>query len=197
MTAATAVAQGVQTRKCSVCGKTETRKTNKLTPTMKLTATKLTLKRRQKTTALKVSGLAKGDYVASWKSSNTGVAKVVGKSNGTSTITAGKKTGKATITITLKSGLKKTVTVKVQKTAVKTTKISGVAKTLKLKRKQSATLKPVIAPVTSLQKVTYTSSNKKVATVNAKGKITAKKKGTAVITVKSGSKTVKCKVTVK
>ena len=30
-----------------------------------------------------------------------------------------------------------------------------------------------------------------------KGQITAKKKGTAVITVKSGSKTVKCKVTVK
>lgn len=32
---------------------------------------------------------------------------------------------------------------------------------------------------------------------NAKGKITGKKKGTAVITVKSGKKSVKCKVTVK
>ena len=54
-----------------------------------------------------------------------------------------------------------------------------------------------VTPLTSLQKVTYTSSNKKVATVTSKGVIRAKKKGTAVITVKSGSRTVKCKVTVK
>ena len=47
------------------------------------------------------------------------------------------------------------------------------------------------------QKITYTTSNKKVAVVNAKGKITGKKKGTAVIMVKSGKKSVKCKVTVK
>lgn len=47
------------------------------------------------------------------------------------------------------------------------------------------------------QEITYTTSNKKVAVVNAKGKITGKKKGTAVITVKSGKKSVKCKVTVK
>ena len=44
---------------------------------------------------------------------------------------------------------------------------------------------------------TYTSSNKNVATVNSKGVITAKKKGTAVITVKSGTRKVTCKVTVK
>ncbi|MFR7388606.1 MAG: Ig-like domain-containing protein [Blautia faecis] len=42
-----------------------------------------------------------------------------------------------------------------------------------------------------MQKVTYTTSNKKVATVTAKGVITAKKKGTATITVKSGSKSKK------
>lgn len=195
---ATVLAPEVQTRTCSVCGTKETRNNgSKLAPTIKVTATKLPLKFRQKTTVLKVSGLAKGDSIVSWKSSNTSIAKVTGRTNGTSTITAGKKKGKATITVTLKSGLKKNITVTVQKTAVKTTKISGVAKKLKLKRKQSATLKPVVAPLTSLQKVTYKSSNKKVATVNSKGKITAKKKGTAVITVKSGNKTVKCKVTVK
>lgn len=195
---ATVLAPAVQARTCSVCGTKETRNNgSKLTPTIKVTAAKFPLKFRQKTTVLKVSGLAKGDSIVSWKSSNTSIAKVNGRANGTSTITAGKKKGKATITVTLKSGLKKNITVTVQKKAVKTTKISGVAKKLKLKRKQSATLKPVIAPLTSLQKVTYKSSNKKVATVNSKGKITAKKKGTAVITVKSGSKTVKCKVTVK
>ena len=195
---ATVLAPAVQARTCSVCGTKETRNNgSKLTPTIKVTAAKFPLKFRQKTTVLKVSGLAKGDSIVSWKSSNTSIAKVNGRANGTSTITAGKKKGKATITVTLKSGLKKNITVTVQKKAVKTTKISGVAKKLKLKRKQSATLKPVVTPLTSLQKVTYKSSNKKVATVNSKGKITAKKKGTAVITVKSGSKTVKCKVTVK
>ena len=84
-----------------------------------------------------------------------------------------------------------------QKSAVKTKKISGIAKSLKLKKNQTATLKASVTPLTSLQKVTYTSSNKKVATVTSKGVVKAKKKGTAVITVKSGSKKVKCKVIVK
>lgn len=48
------------------------------------------------------------------------------------------------------------------------------------------------------RKVKWTSSNKKVATVSKKGKIVAKKKGVAMITVKvKGSKTLRCKVTVK
>ena len=48
------------------------------------------------------------------------------------------------------------------------------------------------------RKVTYTSSNTKVATVSSTGKVTAKKKGTATITAKTGNLlTAKCKVTVK
>lgn len=46
-------------------------------------------------------------------------------------------------------------------------------------------------------KVTWKSSNKKVATVNSKGKVVAKKKGKATITAKVAGKTYKCKVTVK
>lgn len=46
-------------------------------------------------------------------------------------------------------------------------------------------------------KVKWSSSNKKVATVNSKGKVTAKKKGTAKISAKVGGKTYKCKITVK
>ena len=45
-------------------------------------------------------------------------------------------------------------------------------------------------------KATWKSSNPKVATVSAKGKVTAKKKGTATITAKVGKTTYKCKVTV-
>ena len=50
------------------------------------------------------------------------------------------------------------------------------------------------APVS---KVTYKTSNKKVATVNSKGVVTAKKKGTAKITVKCNGITRTFKVTVK
>ena len=187
-----------QSHSCSACGKSEQREVGSaLQKTIRVSATSLPLKTKQKTTVLRVSGLAVGDSIVSWKSNNTKVVRVSGRANGTSTIIAGNKKGKAKITITLKSGLKKVVTVTVQKTAVKTKKITGAAKNLKLKRKQKAVLRPVLAPVTSKQKITYKSSNTKVATVNSKGQITAKKKGTAVITVKSGSKTVKCKVTVR
>lgn len=196
--AATVFAPAVQTRTCSVCGRKETRNSGKkLVATIKVNATKLPLKIKQKTTVLKVSGLANGDSVASWKSTNTKVVKVSGKSNGTCTLIAGSKKGKATITVTLKSGLKKKITITVQTSAVKTSKITGIVKNLKLKKNQTATLKAAVTPLTSLQKVQYKSSNTKVATVTSKGIVKAKKKGTAIITVKSGSKTVKCKVTVK
>lgn len=196
--AATVFAPAIQTRICSVCGRKETRNNGKkLTATIKVNATKLPLKIKQKTTVLKVSGLANGDSVASWKSSNTKVVKVSGKSNGTCTLIAGSKKGKATITITLKSGLKKKVTITVQTSAVKTSKITGIAKNLKLKKNQTFALKTTVTPLTSLQKVQYKSSNTKVVTVTSKGVVKAKKKGTAIITVKSGNKTVKCKVTVK
>lgn len=186
------------THKCTVCGKTETQTSgSKLKPSIKISVSSLTLKTRQKTTVFKVTGLAKGDSIVSWKSSDTKIAAISGKSNGTSTITAGTRTGKAKITVKLKSGLSKTITVTVQKTTVKTTKISGISTKMTLRRNQKVKLSPVLTPVTSQEKVTYKSSNTKIATVSSTGQITAKKKGTAVITVKSGKKTVSCKVTVK
>lgn len=196
-TAATALAPAKQTHKCSTCGKTETRNYgNKLKPSIKVNISSILLKTSQKTTLLRVSGLAKGDSIVSWKSSNTNIAKVYGRSNGTCTIQAGTRSGKAIITIALRSGLKKNITVTVQKTTVKTTKITGVATSLKLKRNQKATLKPVLQPLTSGEKITYKSSNTKIAIVNSKGQITARSKGTATITVTSGRKSVRYKVIV-
>ena len=197
-TPATVFAPKKQVRTCSACEKKEQKEVgSKLQRTMRISATSVPLKVKQKTTALKVTGLAEGDSIISWKSNNTKIVTISGKPNGTCTIKAGKKTGKAKITITLKSGLQKTVTVSIQKGTVKTKKITGIAKSLKLKKKQKTVLHPVIAPFTSTEKVTYKSSNSKIATVNSKGQITTKKKGIATITVKSGSKSVKCKVTVK
>jgi len=46
-------------------------------------------------------------------------------------------------------------------------------------------------------KIKFSSSNKKVATINKKGVVTAKKKGTTIITVKYGKQSKKVKLTVK
>ena len=194
--AATVFKPEVQTRKCSACNKSETRNVGKkLAPKATLNASTVTLKVKQSTSRLKVTGLAKGDSVKSWKSSNSKIFTVRGKSNGTCKIT-GKKRGTAKLQITLASGLKKTVKVRVQTAAVKTSKIT-VSKNVTVQKGKRVTLKPVVTPFTSRQKVTYTSSNKKIATVSSKGVVTGKKKGTVKITVKSGSKSVKVTVKVK
>lgn len=195
-TAATVFKPEVQTRKCSACNKSETRNVGKkLAPKAALNASTVTLKVKQSTSRLKVTRLAKGDSVKSWKSSNSKIFTVRGKSNGTCKIT-GKKSGTAKLQITLASGLKKTVKVRVQTAAVKTSKIT-VSKNVTVRKGKRVTLKPVVTPFTSRQKVTYTSSNKKIATVSSKGVVTGKKKGTVKITVKSGSKSVKVTVKVK
>lgn len=191
--AATVFVKEEQTRSCSICGKKETREGEKLEPTITLNAQSVPLKVKQSTKKLKVSGLAAGDSVVSWESANEKIAKVNSKGK----ITAGKKKGTTTITIRLASGLTKTVKVTVQKKAVKTKKITGLKKTLTLEKGEKTTLKPVVNPFTSLQKFSYSSSKKSVATVTAKGVIKAKKAGKTTITVKSGSKKFKIKVTVK
>lgn len=194
--AATVFKPEVQTRKCSACNKSETRNVGKkLAPKATLNASTVTLKVKQSTSGLKVTRLAKGDSVKFWKSSNSKIFTVRGKSNGTCKIT-GKKRGTAKLQITLASGLKKTVKVRVQTAAVKTSKIT-VSKNVTVRKGKRVTLKPVVTPFTSRQKVTYTSSNKKIATVSSKGVVTGKKKGTVKITVKSGSKSVKVTVKVK
>lgn len=188
----------VQERICSVCGKKETRIIgDKLKPVLKVNAPKLQLKRGQKTQKFTLTDMAKGDSVKSWVSSNKKIVTVSGKPNGTCIIKAGKKTGSAKITITMKSNLKKTIGVKVQKKAVACTSIKNVPKKLTLNKKKSYQLKPVIEPITCTQKIKYKTSNKKIAKINSKGKITAVKKGTAKITISVGKKKTVCKITIK
>lgn len=189
---------GVQERTCSICGKKETRNTGeKLKATITTNASSLKLKRRQSTKKFVVSGLAKGDSVKSWASSNKKIVSVSGKTNGTCTIKAGNKTGKAKITITLASGLKKVINVTVQKKAVTCTAIKNVSKKLTLNRKKSYQLRPVINPITCTSKAKYKTSNKKIVKVTSRGKITAVKKGKAKITVMVGKKKFVCTVTVR
>ena len=178
---------------CSLCGKKQTRNYgSKLKAAIKLNVSSITLRRKQATTKVKVS-MAYGDSIKSWASSNKKIVTV--DKNGK--IKAGTKTGTAKITVTLKSGKKATLKVKVQTAKVKTTKISGLKKKLTIKKGKSVTLKPVVSPITSQEKVTYRSSNKKIATVSSKGVVKGRRKGTVTITVKSGKVTKKIKITVK
>ena len=85
-----------------------------------------------------------------------------------------------------------------QQTIVKTTqKITLNRKKLTLKKGKSFKLKVTITPKDSQNKIFYKTSNKKIVTVSKNGKIKAKKKGTAKITVISGKKKAVCKVKVK
>ena len=186
---ATVFVPAKQTRTCSGCGQKEIRNYgSKLEPTVKVNASKIPLKVRQSTRKIKVTGLASGDSVRFWKSSNTKIVKVFGKSNGTCRLVAQKKTGSATVTVTLASGKTAKIKVKVQKGTVRTTKIGGLKSKLTLEKGKKLILSPVIAPITSQEKVAYSSSAKNIATVNRKGVITAKSEGKAKITVKSGKK---------
>lgn len=142
------------------------------------------------------------DEVVSWTSSDKKIVTVSASGK-----IKGVKTGKAIITVTTKMGKEASVTVKVVKNTIKTTKLvvkngdtdavikSG--KKMKLQKKETLQLKAGVTPITSPEKVKYTSSNKKVVSVSKSGLITAKKKGSATVTVSSGSKKVKIKVTVK
>ena len=97
----------------------------------------------------------------------------------------------------MNTGKQLKATVKVQTGTVRTAKISIQARNKTLNRGKTYQIKTTVSPLTSQEKVVYSSSNKKVATVDSKGKVTARKKGTAYITVKSGCKNVKLKITVK
>lgn len=81
--------------------------------------------------------------------------------------------------------------------AVKRVKLNKTKLTLKVGK--TAVLKATVTPVNATNKtVTFSSSKKTVAKVGEKtGKVTAKKKGTATITAKCGTKKAVCKVIVK
>ncbi len=128
-----------------------------------------------------------------WTSSKTSVVKVDAKGK---LKTAKKKTGTAVITATTADGKKATCTVTV-KNAPK--KITVKAKKTKLKVGQTTkiTVKKYTPAKAASYKLTFKSSNKKVASVSADGVVKAKKKGTAKITVTTYNKkkaTIKIKV---
>ena len=182
-------------RKCSACAKTETGSAKEYG--MRLNADKLTMKCGQSTTAFKVIDWYNGDYLKSVTSKNTKLVTVSNvNKNGTFKLTAKNITGSTTLKIKMNSGLETDVKVTVQKAQIKTSAIAGLKKSVSVVRGKTISLKPTLLPVTSQDKVTYSSSNKSIATVSSSGTVTGKKAGTAKITVKSGTKKTVVTVTV-
>ncbi len=129
-----------------------------------------------------------------WKTSN---AKVAAVKAGKVTV---KKAGSATITATAPDGKKTRIKLRAAKAAVRVSKVQ-VSGSKGMKRGSRQVLGMTVAPATADNtKVSWKSSDAKIATVDKKGKVTAKKKGTVVITAaakdKSGKKG-KIKITVK
>ena len=187
-----------QKRTCGKCGKEEYRTNgNNLTPTIRTNAASLKFKKKQSTSKFKITGLAKGDYIKSFTSSNKKLITITGNKTGTCKIKAANKTGKTKITITLASGLKKTITVTIQKKAITATAIKNVQKNITLNKKQTYQLKPMIEPITYVGKAKYKSSNKKIAKVSSTGKITAIKPGKVKITISVGKKKIVSNVIIK
>lgn len=158
----------------SVTGPNE--KPAKTTVTVKNAPKTLYVKGTAKIKATVKNGIGKTSYKSS--------AKKIAKISKSGKITALKK-GKSTITVTNNGASKKF------KITVKNPKLNKSKKSMKKGEKFMLKITGKVG------KQKYSSNDKKVATVNKNGRITAKKKGKAIITVKTNGMKLKCKITVK
>jgi hypothetical protein len=120
-----------------------------------------------------------------WSSSNPKIATV----NAATGKIKARKAGKAKITATALNGEKLTITVNVTKNAIalKTLTLKKAPNSLKAGKAILLSVKTTPYPATNL-KITFSSSNKKILSVDKAGKLTAIKKGTAKITIKANGK---------
>ena len=185
---------GGKTATCTITVKSNTVAVTGVT----LDQTSLTLSEGQTATLIAtVTPSNATNKALSWSSSNKAVATV--DVNGKITAV---KSGTTTITVTTQDGGKKatcTVTVKAKPT-VAVTGITLDKVIVDILEGKTLTLVATVNPSDATnKKVSWSSSNKSVATVDANGKVTAVKSGTATITAttQDGSKTATCTVTVK
>lgn len=132
------------------------------------------------------------DKTVTWSSSDASIATVDGNGKVTAV-----KAGSATITA--KAGDKSaTCTVTVNKKVVAVTSVTLNKTELTLTEGEAETLTATVKPDDATDKtVTWTTSDASIATVDASGKVTAVKAGTATITARAGDQSATCMVTVK
>jgi hypothetical protein len=181
--------KGARRRTCGVCGARQTKALPALEAKLKLSRKSVKLA-KTKSGSVSVT-LARGDTFTA-KSSNRKIAQVSARDGGL-VITAQKKAGKATVTVRTKSGLKADIAVVVAK--AKTQKLT--CKSVTVKKGKKVTLKPKVSPAWSDDPVTFKSADTRIATVSSKGVVKGVHRGKTTITVRSGKKSVKVKVTMK
>lgn len=126
-----------------------------------------------------------------WSSDKKNIATVDKNGN-----VKGIKKGTANITVTTKEGNFKAVCkVSVKVPATKVT-VNVNTQNITLKKGRTANAAAYVTPSDSTDKISWSSKNKKVATVDKKGKIKAVKVGKTEIIAKAGKKSAKIKVTV-
>ena len=140
-------------------------------------------------------------YYVDANSSDATVASVTAKkSEGADQLTIkGNKAGTATVKFIYtdkKTNPTTTITVSMKVTVKDASKNDKVSVTKKLTVKKGKSAKIVVKNA-GKKKVTYTSKNKKIATVNKKGVVTGKKKGNTKVIVKVGKDSYTCNVKVK
>jgi len=176
------------------CKVTVKQKVTKIT----LNKTSITLeKSKSKTLKATIAPSDATDKGIKWTTSDSSVVSV----SQSGVITAEKK-GTAIIEATAKDGSKETASCKVtvRNKLVTSVKLKSTSRTLGIGQTYKIEVKSISPSNADIKTVSYTSSDKDIASVSSAGKITAKKIGTCTITVKAkdgSGKTATFKVTVR
>ena len=137
----------------------------------------VTIKKGQRSRLTPVLSPLTSQNPVTYKSSSTKIAAVsrTGRIRGVApgrckvTVTSGRISVKVTVTVT----------------GVDATAIRHVRTAYTLKKGRTRQLYPKLTPANATSRIRYKSSNKKVVTVSPTGKLTAKRKGTATITIRA------------
>lgn len=155
-------------------------------PSITLNKSSVTLYETGKNTTQLKAAVQGQSKAVTFKSSNSNIAKI----SSTGTITAIKP---GTTIVTAKAAnVTATCKVIVKATSLKLNRTEAVIYTV---NKNTFQMKPTTTGYS--QTISYASSNSKIATVNRTGKVTAKKAGSAIITISANGRTARCKIIVK
>lgn len=189
-------AAGREVQVCTVCGYKKTKGGQGQSAGLSFAERKVPLRMRQKSPKIALQGMSAGDRIIKVSSSDPSLVTASFTSDGIR-LRGGSRTGNARVTATLQSGDKASLTVRVQKNKVHTKGIRvACGRSLVLRPGQRVRIGAAKVPVTSSDRMTCKNSRKNVASVKG-GTIIAKRRGRTVITIRSGKKSTKIRVTVR